>query len=86
MIRAYQKVLSPVFGQRCRFWPSCSQYTIEAIQEWGPAKGMWLGAKRICRCHPLNEGGIDPVPKRSDPADQEKSGKTAVEDASQEKS
>ena len=63
MIRAYQKVLSPLLGQNCRFYPSCSQYTLEAIQEWGLPKGIYLGAKRICRCHPLNEGGIDPVPK-----------------------
>lgn len=66
MIRTYQKLLSPLLGQHCRFYPSCSQYTLEAIQEWGLAKGVWLGTKRICRCHPLNEGGIDPVPKRAD--------------------
>ena len=64
MIRTYQKLLSPLLGQHCRFYPSCSQYTLEAIQEWGLVKGMWLGTKRICRCHPLNEGGIDPVPRR----------------------
>lgn len=66
MIRTYQKLLSPILGQHCRFYPSCSQYTLEAIQEWGLAKGVWLGTKRICRCHPLNPGGIDPVPRRSD--------------------
>lgn len=65
MIRTYQKLLSPLLGQHCRFYPSCSQYTLEAIQEWGLAKGMWLGAKRISRCHPLNEGGIDPIPRRN---------------------
>ena len=64
MIRTYQKLLSPLLGQHCRFYPSCSQYTLEAIQERGLVKGMWLGTKRICRCHPLNEGGIDPVPRR----------------------
>lgn len=63
MIRTYQRLLSPVLGQHCRFYPSCSQYTLEAIKEWGLGKGMWLGTKRICRCHPLNEGGIDPVPR-----------------------
>lgn len=63
MIRAYQKVLSPLLGQHCRFYPSCSQFTLEAIQEWGLIKGVYLGSKRICRCHPLNPGGIDPVPK-----------------------
>lgn len=66
MIRTYQKLISPLLGQHCRFYPSCSQYTLEAIKEWGLAKGMWLGAKRISRCHPLNEGGIDPVPRRND--------------------
>lgn len=66
MIRTYQKLLSPLLGQHCRFYPSCSQYTLEAIEEWGLVKGVWLGTKRICRCHPLNEGGIDPVPRRSD--------------------
>lgn len=66
MIRTYQRLLSPVLGQHCRFYPSCSQYTLEAIKEWGLGKGMWLGTKRISRCHPLNEGGIDPVPKKSD--------------------
>lgn len=65
MIRAYQILLSPLLGQHCRFYPSCSQYTLEAIQEWGLVKGIWLGTKRISRCHPLNEGGIDPVPKRN---------------------
>ena len=64
LIRTYQKVLSPLLGQRCRFYPSCSQYTLEAIQEWGLAKGTWLGMKRLSRCHPLNEGGFDPVPRR----------------------
>ena len=66
MIRTYQKLLSPLLGQHCRFYPSCSQYTLEAIQEWGLVKGMWLGTKRISRCHPLNEGGIDPVPRKAD--------------------
>ena len=64
LIRTYQKVLSPLLGQRCRFYPSCSQYTLEAIQEWGLAKGTWLGMKRLSRCHPLNEGGFYPVPRR----------------------
>lgn len=66
MIRTYQKLLSPLLGQHCRFYPSCSQYTLEAIEEWGLVRGVWLGTKRICRCHPLNEGGIDPIPRKSD--------------------
>ncbi|MCL1602390.1 membrane protein insertion efficiency factor YidD [Succinatimonas hippei] len=65
MIRTYQKLISPLLGQHCRFYPSCSQYTLEAIKEWGLIRGSYLGAKRICRCHPLNPGGIDPVPKKN---------------------
>ncbi len=63
MIRTYQKLISPMLGQRCRFYPSCSQYTLEAIEEWGIVKGVYLGSKRLCKCHPLNPGGIDYVPK-----------------------
>ncbi|MDH3903204.1 MAG: membrane protein insertion efficiency factor YidD [Xanthomonadales bacterium] len=62
MIRAYQLVLSPFLGQHCRFTPSCSQYTQEAIRRYGAARGSWLGFKRIIRCQPFCEGGHDPVP------------------------
>jgi|GEM_PF-673764 len=61
-VRGYQKVLSPVFGGNCRYYPSCSQYTYEAIEIHGLGKGSWLGFKRIGRCHPWHEGGHDPVP------------------------
>jgi uncharacterized protein len=61
-IRAYQISLSPLLGPRCRFHPSCSQYALEAIERHGAARGGWLAAKRIARCHPLNRGGFDPVP------------------------
>ncbi|HSJ72048.1 MAG TPA: membrane protein insertion efficiency factor YidD [Acidimicrobiia bacterium] len=61
-IRAYQKVLSPFFGRNCRYYPTCSQYTIEAVEVHGAARGSWLGIRRIGRCHPWHEGGIDPVP------------------------
>jgi len=64
-IRIYQMTLSPLLGAQCRHTPSCSQYAIEAIQEWGPWKGMWLGAKRIGRCNPWGTFGYDPVPKKS---------------------
>lgn len=64
-IRIYQLVLSPLLGANCRHHPSCSQYTIEAIQEWGVFKGIWLGMKRISRCHPWGTHGYDPVPKKS---------------------
>lgn len=62
MIKAYQKWLSPLLGNNCRFTPSCSNYAITAIFRFGMLKGGWLAAKRILKCHPLNEGGHDPVP------------------------
>lgn len=62
LVRAYQLVLSPIMGQNCRFYPSCSAYTLEALELHGPFKGSWLGLKRIIRCHPGSKGGIDPVP------------------------
>ena len=61
-IRLYQMSLSKAFPPSCRFYPSCSEYTAQAIAKHGPLKGGWLGAKRILRCHPLNPGGYDPVP------------------------
>jgi len=57
-------VISPLLGPRCRFFPSCSSYAEEAIEKHGIAKGGWLATKRICRCHPFNEGGFDPVPEK----------------------
>ena len=65
LIRAYQLVLSPLLGPRCRFYPSCSHYAIEAIESHGAIRGSWLSAKRICRCHPFNPGGFDPVPQHT---------------------
>ena len=62
LVRLYQLIVSPLLGPRCRFWPSCSHYTIEAIQVLGPLRGGWLAARRIVRCHPGSAGGIDPVP------------------------
>lgn len=63
LVRAYQTVLSPVFGDCCRFTPSCSEYMIEAIELHGALKGTWLGVKRILRCHPWGRKGFDPVPR-----------------------
>jgi putative membrane protein insertion efficiency factor len=63
IIRLYQKWLSPLLGQRCRFYPTCSQYASEAIEHHGITSGAWLTIKRILKCHPLHPGGIDPVPK-----------------------
>ena len=62
LLRAYQLCLSPLLGPSCRFYPSCSHYAIEAIETHGALRGSWMSAKRICRCHPFNPGGFDPVP------------------------
>ncbi len=61
-IYLYRLLISPLFGQKCRFDPSCSAYAITAIRKLGPIKGTWLACKRILKCHPYNEGGYDPVP------------------------
>ncbi len=62
LVRLYQLVVSPLLGPRCRYWPSCSHYAVEAIQVHGPLRGGWLAARRLVRCHPGSDGGIDPVP------------------------
>ncbi len=62
LIRLYQATLSRALGSRCRFHPSCSQYTHDAMGRYGLVRGAWLGARRIGRCHPFHDGGFDPVP------------------------
>jgi len=62
LIRLYQLTVSPLLGPRCRFYPSCSQYALDALERFGFRRGTWLAIKRIGRCHPWNPGGIDPVP------------------------
>lgn len=69
-IRFYRYFLSPWLGWSCRFTPTCSVYTIEAIETHGALKGSWLGMKRIGRCHPWCKGGYDPVPHAHDKIDQ----------------
>ncbi len=64
IVKIYQVTLSPFLGSNCRHSPTCSHYTIEAIQVHGPLKGSWLGAKRIARCHPWGTSGFDPVPPK----------------------
>lgn len=61
-IRLYQRWISPALGPRCRFYPSCSEYAVQAIQLHGAARGSWLAARRLVKCQPLHPGGIDHVP------------------------
>ena len=62
MITIYQLTLSPLLGSSCRYWPSCSRYTYEAVERYGWLRGSWMGLMRIARCHPFAKGGYDPVP------------------------
>jgi putative membrane protein insertion efficiency factor len=62
MIRGYQRWISPGIPARCRFSPSCSHYTLEAVTRYGVLRGGWLGFRRLIRCHPFHPGGYDPVP------------------------
>ena len=66
VIKLYQTLLSPMLGPTCRFHPSCSHYAVDAITEHGMIKGSWLSIKRILKCHPLNDGGYDPVPEKKE--------------------
>jgi len=63
-IRFYQVAISPLLGPSCRFTPTCSHYMVQSIEEWGIFKGIWLGLKRISKCHPWGPHGHDPVPKK----------------------
>lgn len=63
-IRLYQWLISPFFPATCRHTPTCSAYTVEAVQKWGPLKGIWLGTKRLAKCHPWGTSGYDPVPEK----------------------
>ncbi|MEJ8555356.1 membrane protein insertion efficiency factor YidD [Tepidibacter sp. Z1-5] len=61
IIRFYQKCISPIKGKTCRFYPTCSQYAIDALEKYGFLKGSYLSIRRILKCHPFHEGGYDPV-------------------------
>ena len=62
LIHGYQATLSPLLGPSCRYYPSCSLYTYQAVQKYGWLRGSWIGLRRILRCHPFTRGGYDPVP------------------------
>lgn len=62
-VRFYRYAVSPLLPPSCRFYPSCSAYALEALQRHGPLAGSWLALGRVCRCHPFNDGGVDPVPE-----------------------
>ena len=64
LIKGYRLFISPLFPPSCRFQPTCSQYALDAVEEYGALKGGWLAIKRILRCHPFAEGGYDPVPPK----------------------
>ena len=61
LIKAYRRVISPKLPASCRFTPSCSLYTLQAIEKYGLLRGGWMGARRLLRCHPFSKGGFDPV-------------------------
>ena len=64
ILRAYRAFISPLYGDVCRYYPSCSQYALQAIQQYGVIRGTWMGGRRLMRCHPWAPGGIDDVPER----------------------
>ncbi|HHU76860.1 MAG TPA: membrane protein insertion efficiency factor YidD [Firmicutes bacterium] len=64
ILKIYRNIISPLFPPCCRFYPSCSQYCMDSLEEYGVVRGLYLAGKRIIRCHPFNPGGYDPVVKK----------------------
>jgi putative membrane protein insertion efficiency factor len=64
VLRCYRMLVSPMYGDTCRFYPSCSQYALTAVERYGVLRGGWLAVRRLVRCHPWNHGGVDHVPER----------------------
>jgi len=62
LVKFYRLVISPALGPRCRYYPTCSAYMMEAVENYGAVKGVWMGLKRLVRCNPFSRGGYDPVP------------------------
>jgi putative membrane protein insertion efficiency factor len=67
LLRLYRLLISSLYGQVCRYHPSCSAYALQAVTEHGSIRGSWLAARRLLRCHPWAAGGYDPVPARTNP-------------------
>ena len=63
VLRLYKVMLSPLLPSACRYYPSCSEYMRQAVEKYVLARGLWMGAKRLLRCHPFHAGGLDPVPE-----------------------
>jgi uncharacterized protein len=78
LLKAYRAVISPLYGQVCRYHPSCSAYALEAVTVHGSLRGSWLAVRRLARCHPWAAGGYDPVPTAAQAVDHSRSSSTAA--------
>lgn len=82
LLKGYKFAISPMLGQNCRFYPSCSEYAAEAIREYGACKGSFMAGKRLCKCHPWHSGGVDIVPPKVAPHSKNASETTSENSAS----